>query len=276
MKLGVIGDPVAHSRSPELHRAMLAEAGLEGSYAAIRVEAGTLARRLPELRAHGFLGLNVTTPLKEEAFALCARCDDAASVARAANTLWFDGEAVVGANTDGIGALAALRAALAATPSVTGRLPAASPAAGRGLVLLLGSGPTARAAAFALARAGLRLAVWSRTIARVRDLVSAVALATGAGDLFVVHAPRARTAGVDEAPWPAPGDVRAAVSTLPPGAALPPQLRSLLAFVPCVIDANYGARATLGGALGRGDVTGGDAMLAAQARASFDLWRARS
>jgi shikimate dehydrogenase len=141
LKLAVIGDPVAHSRSPEYQRGFLAEAGLSGTYEAIRVAAGTGAARIEALRAAGYLGLNVTTPLKEEAFARADVRDPIATASGAVNTLVL-GTRIDGYNTDGAGALGALADAGLSDP------------AGR-RILVLGAGPTARAVAFALARANV-------------------------------------------------------------------------------------------------------------------------
>ena len=108
LRLGLIGDPVEHSKSPALLRALLASGGLAGSYDAMRVAAGDGARAIDELRAGGYHGLNVTTPLKEEAFAHAAWRDATALAGRSANTLVLT-ETIEGHNTDGIGAIGALR-----------------------------------------------------------------------------------------------------------------------------------------------------------------------
>ena len=71
MKLALIGDPVGHSESPKLHAEFFAEAGMLGTYQAIRVPRGECAAAIERLRDEGYRGLNVTTPLKEEAFAAC-------------------------------------------------------------------------------------------------------------------------------------------------------------------------------------------------------------
>jgi len=67
MKLALIGDPVAHSRSPELHGRFLEEAEIEGTYTAIRVTAGHGAQALRPLREEGYTGANITTPPQMEA-----------------------------------------------------------------------------------------------------------------------------------------------------------------------------------------------------------------
>jgi len=107
LRLALIGDPVAHSRSPALQRAFLAAAGIEGTYDLIRTATGEAARTIDALRTQGYHGLNVTTPLKEEAFARADWRDANALASGAVNTLVL-GETIEGHNTDGIGALGAL------------------------------------------------------------------------------------------------------------------------------------------------------------------------
>ncbi|MBD5635913.1 MAG: shikimate dehydrogenase, partial [Candidatus Eremiobacteraeota bacterium] len=104
LKLAVIGDPVAHSASPRLHREFLAAAHLTGTYEAIAVAGGTAATAIDDLRAAGYTGLNVTTPLKEEAFVKADVRDVAALAAGSVNTLIL-GERIEGYNTDGLGAI---------------------------------------------------------------------------------------------------------------------------------------------------------------------------
>jgi shikimate dehydrogenase len=234
----VIGDPIGHSASPALHRGFLRAASLDGTYEAIRVAAGDGARALDDLRARGFTGIGVTTPLKEEAFAYCTTHDDVALASGSVNTVLFALEGARGHNTDGAGALGALRAALA-----TEDLAGAS-------ILILGAGPTARAAALALRDAGARVSLWNRTHAR------AVAAAERAGAAL----------------WQPGNIVDAVLSALAPHATIADDaVRAAILAAPVVVDANYGPRATLGATLGR-PVADGRAMLEASARASFALF----
>jgi shikimate dehydrogenase len=237
LKLAVIGDPVAHSASPALHRAFLAAAGLDGTYEAIRVASGTGAAAIDDLRARGYTGLNVTTPLKEEAFARADERDPAALAAGSVNTIVFR-SGVAGYNTDGLGAIGALRE--------------------RGLhhlagkrLLVLGAGPTARSCVASFAAIGARAIVWNRTAAKAAELADALG----------AHA------------WSPDDPVPDAVlSALPPHAVpADPALRAALMLAPIVIDANYADRATLGAALGR-NVTDGLEMLRASAHEAFLLF----
>lgn len=160
-RLAVLGHPVAHSRSPAMQSAALAELGLaeEWSYEAIDVAPQDFERLVRAMPGEGFAGANVTVPHKEAALALADTASQAARQIGAANTLSFDGGGIRADNTDAPGLLAAI----AALPS--------APSGGRALVL--GAGGAARAAIWALARGGadvdlaaLAVDVWNRTPAR--------------------------------------------------------------------------------------------------------------
>ena len=237
MKLALIGDPVEHSGSPHLHRRFLEEAGIDGSYVAIRVPRGDGAAAIARLRAEGYTGCNVTYPLKEEAVAPCDALTEEARRAGAVNTIFF-GAQTIGTNTDGIGARAAIEALLD-EPVALKR------------VGLLGYGATARAILAELHDNDAYTFVWGRNGERVRETCRRY---------------EARS-------WPAKNPPEIVVSTLPPDAVLPDELVAALQLPDLVMDANYGARAALARRLGR-DVVPGDAMLEAQARASFDFWLA--
>lgn len=238
LKLAVIGDPVAHSASPELQRGFLIATGIAGTYDAIRIVAGDGARGIGTLRDAGYTGLNVTTPLKEEAYAYVDERDATARAAAAVNTIVFSGPRALGYNTDGIGAVGALHDA------GLDRL--------RGTrVLVLGAGPTARAAVLALVAGGADTLVWNRT----REKAERVTRSFGA------------------AMWDESVDrVDAVFATLSPGVTIGDRaLFETIAKARIVVDANYADRSTLGAMIGR-DVTTGSAMLRASARASFELF----
>ncbi len=174
-RLGVLGWPVAHSRSPAMHTAALVQLGLtDWTYQRLPVAPDLFAETVRALPAAGFAGANVTIPHKEAALALADRATPAARAIGAANTLTFTPDGAIHAdNTDAPGLIAALP----------------WPAAGR-TALVLGAGGSARAVAWALREAGAQdVAVWNRTPARAQALaadlgVRAVAAAAGA-DLLV-------------------------------------------------------------------------------------------
>ena len=99
----VVGSPIAHSKSPAIHAAFASQFGFELIYEKVEVAPGRLHEAVVEFRAVGGRGLNVTLPLKEEAWALADVRMPRAARAGAANTLWFDARGVVADNTDGLG-----------------------------------------------------------------------------------------------------------------------------------------------------------------------------
>jgi len=235
MKLAIIGDPVAHSRSPRLHRGFMEEAEIDGDYVAIRVPRDNAIDVLRRMRMDGYAGCNVTYPLKEEALRACDVVDEEARRVGAVNTILF-GMQIRGTNTDGVGARIALEAALD-EPVALKR------------VGVLGTGATARAILSQLQETDAYTFVWGRDEAKVADL----------------HA------RFECDPWPADNVPEIVVNTLPPDVTLPAELVEQLQHPDFVMDANYGDRATLAKQLRR-EVIPGDAMLEAQARASFDYW----
>jgi shikimate dehydrogenase len=158
-RLGVLGWPVAHSRSPAMHTAALRELGLrDWTYQRLPVAPELFEETTRALGGAGFLGANVTIPHKQAALALATEASEAARAIGAANTLTFAPDGTIAAeNTDAPGLLAAMQRA--------GRSP-------RGLTaLVLGAGGSARAAVWALREAGAReVSVWNRTTARAREL----------------------------------------------------------------------------------------------------------
>jgi shikimate dehydrogenase len=159
-RLGVLGWPVSHSRSPAMHNAALAELGLaDWSYQRLPVPPELFAETVRALPPAGFAGANVTIPHKEAALALADDASDAARAIGAANTLTF-GDGIHAANTDAPGLIAAL------------------PFDARGrTALVLGAGGSGRAAAWALREAGATsVRVWNRTPERARALAQTLGL----------------------------------------------------------------------------------------------------
>lgn len=139
-RCGVLGDPVAHSLSPVLHRAGYVEVGLAWEYDAHRVPAGGLAGFLAGLDG-SWRGLSLTMPLKREAMGLADTRSATADLAGGANTLVLEDGAVHADNTDVPGARAALR------ERYDGPVTAAT---------VLGGGATAASTALALCDLGAR------------------------------------------------------------------------------------------------------------------------
>ena len=102
-RLAVIGHPVAHSRSPEMHQPALDQAGIDARYIRLEVESGQVAEAVHRMRALGFIGCNVTVPHKLEVMAACDAIDPDARALGAVNTLRFDAAGACGFNTDAPG-----------------------------------------------------------------------------------------------------------------------------------------------------------------------------
>jgi shikimate dehydrogenase len=161
-RLGVLGWPVAHSRSPAMHNAALQALGMrDWRYQLLPVAPELFAETVPALGQAGFVGANVTIPHKHAALALADSASAAAREIGAANTLSFARDGSLAAdNTDAPGLLAAL-----------GFSPRAMSA------LVLGAGGAARAAVWALREAGAQpLAVWNRTAERAAALADELAV----------------------------------------------------------------------------------------------------
>lgn len=143
--VALIGDPVAGSVSPAMHRAGFREAGLDWDYRAVRVTAEELPRVFDQLRS-SFAGLNVTRPLKEAVLPLLQGVSGEAERAGSVNTVVFEREAR-GHSTDGAGFLAALRRGVDRDPR---------------RAVVLGTGGAARAVAGALTGIGCEVMVYGR------------------------------------------------------------------------------------------------------------------
>ena len=108
MKACVVGWPIAHSRSPLIHNHWLAVHGLDGSYERRPVEPVDIDAFVAELRASAWAGCNVTIPHKSAMAARCDRLTEAAARLGSVNTVWREGDTIIGDTTDGLGFLAAL------------------------------------------------------------------------------------------------------------------------------------------------------------------------
>ena len=193
-RAAVLGSPISHSRSPDLHRAAYAALGLDWTYDAIEVTTASLADFLDSCEQPEWAGLSLTMPLKTDVLPMLDEISETAARVGAANTVVFADGRRAGHNTDVAGMQRALQEAHG------GQLVARTGA-------ILGSGATARSALVALQRLGVdAVDVRARNPERALDLVAL-----------------GRDLGVDVAlsPWdgsaPLAGDV--VIATVPPGAA---------------------------------------------------------
>ena len=157
---GVIGHPIAHSRSPALHGYWLKRYGIKGHYIPMDVAQSDLHVALATLPKLGFVGLNVTIPHKETVLALADVVTDRAALIGAANTLIFRKDGKIHAdNTDGTGFIANLR------QHAVNWTPHAGPA------VLFGAGGAARAVIAALIELGVpEIRIANRTRPRAEAL----------------------------------------------------------------------------------------------------------
>ncbi len=160
-KIILIGNPVAHSRSPQMQNAALSHLGLSAVYEAVQVpsEAALVAQVLA-LRGPEYLGANVTLPYKQAVVPLLDQLEPAAALIGAVNTIYKAADGLlVGANTD--------------APALIDDLTAAGFRPAGRTALILGASGAARAAAFGLALAGVAtLVLVNRTLARAEELLA--------------------------------------------------------------------------------------------------------
>jgi shikimate dehydrogenase len=102
-RYAVIGNPVAHSKSPQIHAAFAKQTGQDISYEAILAPQDGFMPALQALLDAGYRGVNITVPFKFEAYDACHQHTERAFVAGAVNTISFHGGHIAGDNTDGIG-----------------------------------------------------------------------------------------------------------------------------------------------------------------------------
>lgn len=245
---GVLGHPIAHSLSPTLHRAGYAALGLGWTYDAHDVDAGGLRGFLAGLDP-SWRGLSLTMPLKREAFQVVDGVSDAARLSGAVNTLVLDDGAVLGANTDIPGAVAAISERTQRSLS-------------RGVIL--GGGATATSTGLALCDLGvddIRVAV--REPARAAETVAAIA----------AH-PSGPRVSVESLSGPEPFEADIVVATVP-ASAQGSALVQRCAEIPVVFEVIYDPWPTplASAALADGrDLVGGLDLLVHQAVLQFELF----
>lgn len=241
---GVLGDPIGHSLSPVLHRAGYAAVGLEWTYDAHRVPAGTLEDFLAGVGPE-WVGMSLTMPLKREALRLVDRVSERARQAGGVNTVLL-GEELVGDNTDLPGAVSAIRER---TDAVLDR------------AVVLGGGATATSTGLALVEAGVRrLTVAVRSVERAAETVTAIEAHPASPLVEVVELTEVSGSGVD-----------AVVCTIP-AVAQDARLVDSLADVPVVFDVVYDPWPTPLAAAATGVVVSGMDLLVHQAALQFTLF----
>ena len=247
----VVGNPVAHSKSPWIHAEFARQTGEDISYELLLAPIDAFAATADAFSRRGGRGLNVTLPFKGEAFRFANQHSERARMAQAVNTLRFDRDAIFGDNTDGIGLVNDLSRNLGRT--IAG-----------GRVLLLGAGGAARGAIGPLLdQQPVRLTLANRTLENARRLaqcfrgtidVSDYAALAGRQFDLVINATSASLSG-----------------------ALPPLPLGVFAPGALAYDMMYGKGDTPFLAFARSDgaarLADGLGMLVEQAAESFYIWR---
>jgi shikimate dehydrogenase len=247
----VIGNPVAHSRSPQIHAEFARQTGQDLVYERLLAPADGFMATIEAFNARGGLGVNVTLPFKVEAYGYATRLSERARAAQAVNTLKFEDGAFFGDNTDGSGLVVDIARNLGCV--ITGRR-----------LLLLGAGGAARGVIKPLLeQQPARLVLANRTPGKAIGLahtfgsgVEIAAYAALAGKHFdlVINATSASLAG-----------------------SLPPLPRGLFAHDSLAYDMMYGKGETpflaFARAEGAATLADGLGMLVEQAAESFLIWR---
>lgn len=253
-RYAVIGNPVAHSRSPRIHAEFARATGQDLAYEAILAPPDGFRSAVAAFRAAGGRGLNVTVPFKLEAYRLATRRTPRAEEAGAVNTLSFAGDDALGDNTDGVGLVRDIESNLGV--AVAGRR-----------VLLLGAGGAARGALFPLLECRpSSLTIANRTRSRAAEL-AALAVARGrgcAGAGFPELAGQAFDVVVNSTSASLSGEV----PELPAGIFAPGSLAYDMVYG-CGVTAFLAAARAAGAAR----IADGLGMLVEQAAESFLVWR---
>lgn len=253
-RYAVFGNPIAHSKSPHIHRLFAAQTGQDMVYDALLVPLDSFARAVADFQAQGGRGANVTVPFKQAAWALAEECSPRAQRAGAVNTLVLrDDGSRYGDTTDGVGLVRDLCSNHGM--DLTGRR-----------VLLLGAGGAARGVLEPLlAERPQQLVIANRTVAKAQDLVRSFA---DLGTLQASSFDALAGASFDVIINATAAGLQGEVAPLPAGVIMPGG---------CAYDMMYGDTPTdfvrWAQQHGAAQAHDGLGMLVEQAAESFYLWR---
>jgi shikimate dehydrogenase len=158
-KACVMGYRVAYSRSPMIHNHWLRSLGMQGAYELMDIAPEAFPEFFRNLAGHGFVGGNVTTPHKDAAFRLVEHREGPAEAIGAVNTVWYEGDRLIGGNTDFLGFLANLDESAPGWDTT-------------GPAVVIGAGGAARAVVYGLLERGLDVAVVNRTVDKAQALAA--------------------------------------------------------------------------------------------------------
>jgi shikimate dehydrogenase len=257
-RYAVIGNPVAHSKSPFIHAEFARQTGQDLVYERILAPLDGFTTAVADFRAEGGKGLNVTLPFKLEAFQLASERGRRAQDAEAVNTLKFEDATIYGDNTDGIGLVRDIQVNL--DFSIEGCH-----------VLLMGAGGAAQGALGPLLETRpARLVLANRTIAKAERLAERFRddRSLGADALSASGYPALKGQQFDIVINSTSASLNETVPDLPPG---------IFARAGLAYDMMYGKGMTpfleLATAQGAGRLADGIGMLVEQAAESFLVWR---
>jgi shikimate dehydrogenase len=258
-RYAVIGNPVAHSKSPQIHTLFAYENGQDMEYGRLLAPLDGFRHTVERFRAEGGKGLNVTLPFKEEAYRLATSHSERARTAEAVNTLRFDASGIYGDNTDGAGLVRDIRDNLGF--AIAGRR-----------VLMLGAGGAARGVIGPLlAEHPKDLTIANRTVERARALERHFGPQSASQPAPTVRA------STYEALSGSQFDIVVNATSASLAGALPPLPRGVYAAGALAYDMMYGRGLTPflehARAEGAGRTADGLGMLIEQAAESFFVWR---
>jgi len=254
-RLAIVGNPVAHSRSPQIHARFAAASGHAVEYVRIESPLDQFVATVRAFADSGARGCNVTVPFKGEAFAACTRLSDRARRAQAVNTIAFEADGWFGDNTDGAGLVRDIE------------LNAGVPLRGKRVLVLGAGGAAAGALDPLLAAQPAALVVANRTPAKAQALVERFAASAARLDV-PLSATALETPGTafDVLINATAASLQAAVPPLPQGTLTPGALALDMMYGAATLPFLRWARAQ--GAVARD----GLGMLVEQASEAYFVW----
>ena len=172
-QFAVIGNPIEHSRSPELHHAFAEKTGIDLNYEKRLAPLDGFETSVNDFFSANGVGMNVTVPFKEQAFALCGQLTERAKIAKAVNTLWIENGVLHGDNTDGQGLVDAIKAL---DWNLT-----------NSQILIIGAGGATRGVIYPLVKAGAKkIVIANRTLARAELLIEDLKTAVPEAELSAI------------------------------------------------------------------------------------------
>ncbi len=264
-KYGVIGNPIAHSKSPQIHKMFAEQTGQDITYEPVLAPLDGFAATVERLRQEGYKGCNVTVPFKFEAFRVATTRRQHAELAQAVNTLTFTKSGIEGDNTDGVGLVR----------DIIGNLGLAL--AGK-KILLVGAGGAAWGVALPLLQEGGDLTIANRTVDKARELAQALDVFLKTRKVakhslqFGIPALAQSFAALSEKKF----DVVINATSSGLSGEMPPLPPGIFAHGALAYEMMYGRETpfmTFARQQGAGIVSDGLGMLVGQAAESFFIWR---